>query len=545
MKSPVPWIAALATLCLHLAGNPHYGFFRDELYFIICGFHPQFGYVDQPPVAPLLAALTQLGGHSLFLLRAVPALCAAGGIYVTTLLVAEFGGGLFAQVLAAIAFTGAPVLVAFGTKVSPDETGLFLWPLIALWLVRLSRGVDPRLAPGAEPRLAYGAEARLASGGDPRLVPGRDPQLPPGGNPRLWLAIGTAAGIAAESKYSVLFYLVALLAGLLATPQRGILRSWWALAGTPLGALIVLPNFLWQAVHGFPMWELLEAGQHGKNVIVGPLVYVIQEFAITNLYLAPLWIIGVVWLFRNPPYRFLGIAYVVLILEMIVLHGKHYYPADVYPIVIAAGAVPVAAWTSRFMTARMAVRSAVIAYAAAFAIVLLPLELPVLGETQLLSFERKVVAPLYPIPGAMLATEHNDTPAIGSDYADMHGWPEFAAAVRAAYDALPPGQRAHAVVLATNYGDASALRFFAPEIPTISVHNQYWLWGYGQNSGDVILEIGGTCWRDEHYYAHASTAAHYDTTLPVMGYENHLTFLTCSGLRVPMSALWSDSKNYN
>jgi hypothetical protein len=516
MKSPVPWIAALATLCLHLAGNPHYGFFRDELYFIICGFHPQFGYVDQPPVAPLLAAFTQLGGHSLLLLRAVPAICAAGGIYVTTLLVAEFGGGVFAQVLAAIAFTGAPVLVAFGMKVSADETGLWLWPLIALLLVRLTRPGDPRLAAGGEARL--------------------------------WLAIGVAAGIAAESKYSVLFYLVALLAGLLATPQRGILRSWWALAGTALGALIVLPNLLWQALHGFPMWELLEAGQHGKNVIVGPLVYLIQELAITNLYLAPLWIIGVVWLFRNPPYRFLGIAYVVLILEMIVLHGKHYYPGDFYPIVIAAGAVPVAAWTSRFTTARVAVvaaRVGVVAYASAFALVLLPIELPVLGEAQLLSFERTVVAPLYPIPGAMLATEHNDTPAIGSDYADMHGWPELAAAVRQAYLALPPAQRAHAVVLATNYGDASALRFFAPEIPTISVHNQYWLWGYGQHSGDVILEIGGTCWRDEHYYSHASTAARYDTTLPVMGYENHLTFLTCSGLRVPMSALWSDSKNYN
>jgi hypothetical protein len=501
MKSPVPWIAALATLGLHLAGNPHYGFFRDELYFIICGFHPQFGYVDQPPVVPLLAALTQAAGHSLFLLRAVPALCAAGGIYVTTLLVAEFGGGVFAQVLAALAYTGAPVLVAFGMKVSPDEIGLWLWPLIALWLARIARG----------------------------------------GDPRLWLGIGAAAGIAAESKYTVLFYLVALLAGLLGTPQRGILRSWWALGGTVIGALIVLPNLGWQAVHGFPMWELLEAGQHGKNVIVGPVVYAFQQIAITNLYLAPLWIVGVVWLLRAPPYRFLGIAYLVLIVEMMVLHGKHYYPADVYPVVIAAGAVPVAAWTSRFVAARVAL----LAYAAAFATLLLPLELPVLGETQLLSYERTIVQPLYPIPGAMLATQHDETPAIGSDYADMHGWPELAAAVRAAYEALPPAQRARAVVFATNYGDASAIRFFAPEIPVISVHNQYWLWGFGKSDGDVMLEIGGTCWRDDRYFAHASVAAHYDTPLPVMGYENQLTFLTCSGLRVPMGRLWSDSKNYS
>jgi hypothetical protein len=208
---------------------------------------------------------------------------------------------------------------------------------------------------------------------------------------------------------------------------------------------------------------------------------------------------------------------------------------------VRIAALPIAAWTFGSVAARVAAA----AYAAAFALILLPIELPILGETQLVSFERNVVRPLYPIPGAMLATEHNQTPAIGSDYADMHGWPELAAAVSRAYEALPPAQRAHAVVLATNYGDASALRFFAPEIPTIGVHNQFWLWGYGAHRGDVMLEIGGTCWHDEHYYTHTSIAAHYDTTLPVMGYENHLTFLTCRGLRVPMGTLWSDSKNYN
>jgi hypothetical protein len=500
MKPSVPWIAALATLGLHLAGNPHYGFFRDELYFIICGFHPQFGYVDQPPVAPLLAAFTQLGGHSLFLLRAVPAICAAGGAYATVALAIEFGAGTFAQILAAIAYTGAPVLVAFGVKVSPDEIGLWLWPLTALWLVRVARGADPRL----------------------------------------WLAIGAAAGVCLESKYTALFFFVALVAGLLATPQRNLLRSRWALAGVALAAGIALPNFWWQAANGFPMWELLQAGQHGKNVIVGPVAYVLQQIAITNLYLAPLWIAGVVWLVRTPPYRFLGLAYLVLIFEMIVLHGKHYYPADVYPIVIAAGAVALGGRLRRAPVARFALA----AYAVAFAALLLPLELPILSEATLQVYGGAVVQRLYPIPRGALATEHNAAPAIGSDYADMHGWPEFAAAARAAYAALPPDERARAVVFAINYGEASALRFFAPDLPALSGHNQYWLWGYGKASGDVILELGGSCWKDQNFFAHAAVAARYDTALPVMGYENHKTFLTCTGLRVPMSRLWADSKSY-
>jgi 4-amino-4-deoxy-L-arabinose transferase-like glycosyltransferase len=501
MNRLLPWIAALVTLVLHLLGNPHYGFVRDELYFIICGFHPQFGYVDQPPVVPLLSALTQLGGHSLFLLRAVPALCAAGGAYATARLVREFGGGVFGQVLATIAYLGAPVLVAFGMKVSTDEIGLWLWPLIALWLVLIVRGA----------------------------------------NPRLWLAIGASAGIAAESKYSVLFFVVALFAGLVCTPQRRILRSWWALAGTLLAIGIVVPNAVWQAVHGFPMWELLEAGQHGKNVIVGPIVYAVQELAITNFYLAPIWLVGVVWLIRTPPWRFLGYAYLVLIFEMLVLHGKHYYPADVYPIVIAAGAAALDGWIWR----RALVRGTILAYATVFALVVLPLELPIIGVTQLVTYEQTVLRALYPISTKMLATEHNAAPPIGPDFADMHGWPEFAHAAEDAYDSLPAPMRAHAVILATNYGDASALAFFAPKLPVISTHNQYWLWGYHRASGDPMLELGGSCWHDDGFYAHRTVVAHYATSLPVMGYENNLDFLLCRGLRVPMSRLWSESKNYN
>ncbi|HXO17549.1 MAG TPA: glycosyltransferase family 39 protein, partial [Candidatus Dormibacteraeota bacterium] len=191
MRSRIPAIAALATLIAHLIGNPHYGFFRDELYFIICGFHPAFGYVDQPPVVPLLAAGSQLFGHSLFALRAIPAIFAAAGAYVTCLLAIDLGGGAFAQILAALAFFFASVLMSFGMKVGPDEVGLWLWPLAALYVLRIAKGADPRW----------------------------------------WLAAGTAIGVSLESKYSVIFFAIALVAGLALTPQRRVLGSRWFLAG--------------------------------------------------------------------------------------------------------------------------------------------------------------------------------------------------------------------------------------------------------------------------------------------------------------------------
>src|SRR5271166_6590378 len=282
-KSGLSRIAVLAVcvvFLIHLVCNPHYGFFGDELYFIVCGQHPQWNYVDQPPVAPLLAAASQAFGPSLVLLRAVPAFFAAAGVFVTCLLVTEFGGAAYAQVLSAIVVFFLPILTDFGMKLSPDMVGLWSWPLIALWVVRLTKGA----------------------------------------NQRLWIAIGVLMGLSILSKYSVLFFAVALLLGLLPTPQSRILYSWWFVVGIVISAVMVLPAFLWQVLHGYPMLELLRAAQQGKNVIVGPLGYLRQQLFLSG-FLAWFWIIGLVWLLRRPEFRFLAYGYVLLIAMMIVMHG--------------------------------------------------------------------------------------------------------------------------------------------------------------------------------------------------------------------------------
>jgi 4-amino-4-deoxy-L-arabinose transferase-like glycosyltransferase len=498
MTQRIAWIAAAVVFAMHALGNAHYGFFRDELYFIICGRHPQWGYVDQPPIVPLLAALTQIGGHSLWLLRIVPALFAAGGAYVTVLLAAEYGGGAFAQSFAALIYCFTGVLLSFGGKVGTDEVGLLTWPLIALLVVRITKGADPRW----------------------------------------WLAAGALAGISFESKYSVLFFLVALVTGLLLTAQRRILWNRWHWLGVAAALLIALPNVLWQAQHGFPMWELLQAGQNGKNVIVGPALYIVQELLITNPFLAPVWIVGVVWLFRQPQLRFLGWLYVLLIGEMIVFHGKHYYPANVYPIVIAAGAVPIEAWTKRTST-----RIAYCAYACVFGLLFLPLSLPVLPVPAFFAYQT-ALAKLLPVPRAALATEHDrELSPLPGDWADMHGWPELAATVASIYNALSPDERAKAVVFGGNYGEAAAVQFFAPGIPVISSHNQYWLWGPAPYDGSIMIQINGTCWAKEGYFTSHTIAAR--TTSPyAISYEHDIPINICRGLKIPVARLWTESKNY-
>ncbi|HXW77026.1 MAG TPA: hypothetical protein VEJ20_06410, partial [Candidatus Eremiobacteraceae bacterium] len=333
--------------------------------------------------------------------------------------------------------------------------------------------------------------------------------------------------------------LAALLVGLMATPARRILIDRWFAAGCAVAAVIALPNFLWQWHYQFPMWTLLQNGQNGKNIEVGPLLYLAQEVLITTAFLAPVWIVGLGWLLASRAFRFLGIAYVVLIVEMMLFHGKHYYPADVYPIMIAAGATAIEPWTR----GSLVIRSAVLAYATAFGLAFLPYSLPILPESTFVSYD-KVVSSVLHIGRSALETEHGrDESALPGDWADMHGWPEIAAAVKSVYDSLPPEERARAVVLGDNYGGASAVAFFTPDVPVISVHNQYWLWGTRGYSGDPLVQIGGTCFHAEHLYK-SRTVVTVVSPPWAIDYERNLPIAICRGIRKPFAQVWAQNQDY-
>ena len=498
MRKPA-LLLSLAVLVIHALANPHYGFFRDELYFIICGRHPQWGYVDQPPIVPLLSAASQLFGNSLFMLRLVPALFAAGGTYVTCLLVAEFGGGIFAEVVAATTFFFTPVLMSFATKVGTDEVGLLTWPLIALLVVRVTRGADPRL----------------------------------------WLWIGALVGISLEGKYSVIFFAAALALGLVLTPQRRIFFSRWALLGSLVALLIALPNLAWQLHYGLPMLELLRAGQDGKNLILSPPLYLVQELLTTNPLLAIEWIIGLVFLLRVERFRFLGVAYVALIFEMIVLHGKHYYPANVYPILIAAGAI----WIEHWTTLRAPRRVAAIAYVLLVGSIAVPDVLPILSESQDIAFVTERAHITHLSKAATNTENGRENSAMIADFADMHGWPEMAAAAKRAYESLSPRERVRAVVFAGNYGEASAVAFFTPEIPVISEHNQFWLWGPGAYTGSILVQINGTCFKDQKLFASRTRFATVHSPY-ALTFENDIPIWICRNPRQSLAQIWPTLKNY-
>ncbi len=501
-RRAIPIAAALVTLIVHLISNPHYGFFRDELYFVICGFRPAWGYVDQPPIVPLLAAGSQLFGHSLFLLRAVPALFAAAGVYTTCLLVVELGGGAFAEFFAALVAAVTPVLMHFGTTITTDIVGLWLWPLAALFVLRTVKG----------------------------------------GDPRWWLAAGAVVGLALESKYSVIFFAAAMLVALAALPQRRVLATPWFLAGAGIAVAIALPNFIWQAQHGYPMLTLLRDAGESKNAPLTPIEYLATQLMIVHPLLAPVSLIGLITLLRRPEARFLGVAYILLIAQMTALHGKDYYPGDVYAILIAAGAVTIEGWTNRAVVWR----TAIAVYTIAVGIVLVPLLMPVLPERTMSAYDR-VALSMLAREVTLAKSERTQIGNLPPDWGDMHGWRELAALVARIYDSMPPSERAQAAIFASNYGEASAIDFFGAQYglpPVLSGHNQYWLWGPRGYSGNVVIDVHGRCDRYAHLFRVRRVVARFSNPWG-RPFENGFPISICEGITTPLAAVWPKLRSYN
>ncbi len=490
---------ALATLTFlaHVASNPHYGFFRDELYFIVCGRHPAFGYVDQPPLIPLLAAASQFFGTSLIAVRTVPAALAAATVYSVCLLVRDMGGGRFAALVAALSTALAPVLLAFGTMLGPDSIQMWLWPLAILLTAR----------------------ALMRS-------------------PIWWLAVGAAFGVAAEGKYSAIIAAFALLMALAITDRRVFTSArFWQ--GMLIALALVLPNALWQWHHGFPMLELLQNGQHGKNVLLTPVSFLLQQVLLTNPLLALVWIFGLAWCLFSPRWRWLGVMFCALLAIMILLLGKAYYPAPIYPALFAAGGVA----TERFLAKRRLAQIVTVSACLLFGLALAPLTLPVVPEPQMVFY----LGWLAKIGIGIPAMEQKKPAVLGQIFADMHGWRELAHDIQRLRAGLPSAIRAQTFVFTSNYGEAAAIDVLSTDPtmpPTLSGHNQYWLWGPGDWNGASLIDVGGNLADDQALCTSAKLLEEFHAPY-IMPYEDGMDIILCLGLRMPVHDIWPKLKHYD
>jgi len=495
---PALWLGLL-TAALHLWANSEYGYFRDELYFIVCGQHPDWGYVDQPPLVPLLASLMHaLFPNSLTMFRLIPALAHAGTVALTAETARKLGGGNWAQLLAGVVAFLCPLLLVFGTMLATDSLQPIAWLFCAYALIRIIRDDDERW----------------------------------------WLPMGLVIGLAFMAKYTIAVWAVALMLGLLLTPARGRLArpSPWV-AGVA-ATLIVLPNLIWQWVHGWPFLEFAAAAFETKNVVYAPWTFVLIQIRDLNPLTAPIWLAGLAafafWR-RFADLRAIAIAYVLLLAAMMALHARSYYLNGAYPVLFAGGAVALEAWLT---SPRL--RAAVLAGVVLSGLPLLPFVVPLLPVERVAAYQSFLG----------LTPEANEKGlAIGrlsQLYADMFGWRELAALVGRAYQSLSPEERADAVFFANNFGEAAAVDIFAKPWglpPSISTHNNYYLWGPRGHSGDIVIHLGGS--REELLKVYASVEPMGKTDNPwAAPRETGQTIWICRGRFMKLDDDWSKLKRY-
>jgi Dolichyl-phosphate-mannose-protein mannosyltransferase len=492
---------SLLRLLIQFAGINHYGWFRDELYYLACGEHLAWGYVDQPPLIALISWFARHAfGNSMFDMRLLPALAGAAVVFLAGWMARELGGGLFAQFLAALAMLFAPAYLAFDSFLSMNAFEPLFWTLCALIVIGIAKG----------------------------------------GSAALWVLFGAVAGIGLENKHTMLVFGFAVVAGLLISEQRRLLDSKWIWIGGALALALFFPNLIWEARHGWPQVQLVRAGQEYKNYPVGPLRFVFEQILYLQPVQLPVWLAGLIWFVGAPQgkrFRFFGWAYFVVMAIFIVLHGKTYYSLPIYPILMASGGVAL----ERLLLGAQRRRWIAWAYCALvviagvlslpFGVPLLPVE-SFVRYSQILPYSRTV------------KMERDATVALPQLYADMFGWDNLAATVARVYHARPEAEQRSCAILAGNYGEAGAIDYYGPALglpKAISGHNNYYLWGPRNYTGDCVILFGENADRYANLFGEAQLVATI-TDQFAMPSEQGVHVYVCRKPSAPLAILWPNFK---
>jgi hypothetical protein len=488
-----PALAAVATFALHAACWGRYGIFRDELYFMVCGERLSAGYVDQPPgIAFVAGAAHALFGTWVPGIRLSGWLATAATTYLAGRLAARLSGSGAAATIAAVATFACLVLAGTSHFLSMNAFEPLLILCLVHVLVRLARGEDPRL----------------------------------------WVAAGGLAGLAVMFKYSAAPLSLALLLGFLVTPARRAVWTPWAAVGAIFGLLVVLPNFAWQASHGFPFVELVRNGVLHKNAATSPLRFLGGVVFEANVGNAPIWLGGLAWLLvarQARDARFAGVGALIQLLLLTFGHAKVYYVISFMPVLLGAGGAAFATMIRDRRTQQ--IYGGVLA---ASALVFSPLAVPILPVEAFVKYQSALGMKTNP-------SERRSLGVLPQTYADMFGWPELVAGVARVYHSLPPEERERAVVYGNNYGIVSAVEILGPGLGlprglAVSGHNQFWFWGVPPGRGDPVIVVTGsgeTCpgFRDQKL----------GEQLPLLPYampdENGHTIWICRGRPADVTAL--------
>ena len=449
-SSRLPLAFALAFFGLQLTALTAYGWFRDELYYVVCARHLTWGFVDEPPLSiAVLSLVTRTLGEELWAIRLVPALAVALAVYLTGALARRLGGGAFAQGLACLAAAATPVFIAEGHYFSMNAFDILLWALAAhALLTALESGL-----------------------------------------PRDWALLGVVIGLGLLNKISMMWFGFGLVAGLVLTPHRRALLSPWPWLAAAVAGAMFLPHVAWQSAHGWPTLEFMRNATSRKMVAVSPLAFVLGQLFDLGPGNAPVWLAGLGFaLFAPAGRRHRILAWIFLAVALLLLvNGKSRasYLAVAYPMLYALGGVAIARAAARRPWGWL--KPATVAVTLGLGLVALPFALPLLPVDTFIAYQKA-------LGRAPKTEERTDVGPLPQQYADMSGWDTMVAKVAEAYARLTPAERARARVFGQNYGEAAAVDVLGRKLglpAALCGHNNYWLWGPGDWDGSVLIIIGG------------------------------------------------------
>ncbi len=489
---------------LHLWTNSHDNIFRDEMYYLVAAQHPAFSYLEYPPFVALVAGVSRaLMGDSVLAIRLFPAIAGVIIILLTANMAALLGGGPAAQVLAALAVAFGPVFIGSSGLLTMDPFDQLWWTLLAWVLVRMLRDQEPRR----------------------------------------WLIAGAVIGIGLQTKLTIAFFVLALLAGILLTPSRKLLFNKWLVFGGLIALAIISPYLVWQASHGFPVVEYTANYSSGKTFQASPIEFLLQQVLTINPLALPLWLGGLYFLFFVPagkPYRPFGWAYLFLFVFFMLQKAKFYWLSPAYPALLAAGAYglerlirnwPRPGWVQPTYAAVLAITG----------LLLVPFAIPILTPEAFIQLNASIGGAGEVKQESLTASE------LPQAFADRYGWREMVAAAGDAYASLTPDEQAKACILTTNYGEAGAMEYYGRELGlprTISGHNSYYLWGPQGCTGEVLISVGRPL-RDLSDAFESVTAGPAWSCKYCMPYENGTWIYIARGPKLTMAQAWPTVKDWN
>ena len=490
----VLFLLALAFFLLHVATNNHYGYHRDELQTLDDARHLDWGFVEYPPITPLIGRLELiLFGTSLVGFRVFSTTAVCLVVVLTGLIAKQLGGNRHIQLLAAIAAGISPPSMIEGA-VFQYVAFDYLWGVTVTYLL-----------------------LRLLKTDDPRW----------------WVPIGAFLGIGMQTRYTAGFLALGITGAVLVTPARRFLRSGWLWAGVIVSILVFLPNVVWQAQHHFISLDFLSY-LHKRDLREGRYngFYREQLQICVSPFTAPLALFGLWFYFFRPEgrrFRLLGWLFVVTFLLFAIPGARSYYTAPLYPMLLAAGSVLLGIWLAgvRPVWSRLIFGVQWVGIAAGLVIgVLLFLPVAPIGSSVW-----KITSKLY------------------DQFREEVGWRDLAQSVANAYNSLPPQERAGTGILTGNYGEAGALDLYGPNLGLprpMSLTNSFWYRSFDPREPQTVILVGFDQNEGKDLFESCEVASKNTNAYGVINEESrdHPDILLCRNLKQPWPEYWANHRRF-